>query len=173
MITELNEIKHRKITEKDINNNKNTPKDFNILNDFLKANQEKEDGDGCDIAEISFENYCNNVCLQFNNVKNYNALIRILNGEYLNKWRPLYQRLLLSSKINMDDNPELSKRLKSDAEWLKLNSKELILFNNKNMHDKCSPSLKNLKNYKVCMSEKYNPLKNIILPQKNTNKSLV
>ena len=35
IITELNEIKNRKITEKDINNKKNTPKDYNILNDFL------------------------------------------------------------------------------------------------------------------------------------------
>lgn len=38
------------------------------------------------------------------------------------------------------------------------------------MHDKCSPSLKNLKNYKVCMSEKYNLLfKNIILPNLHNN----
>lgn len=79
MIVELNELKHRKITEKPLNNIKNTPKDYNILHDFLKSN----DNSGCDITEISFENYCNNICLNFNNVKNYNTLIRILNGEYL------------------------------------------------------------------------------------------
>lgn len=176
-MTELNEIRHRKITEKplkDINNKKNTPKDYNTINDFLKDNQQNKEKGGYDITEGSFEDYCNNYSsLEFNNVKKYNSLIRILNGEYLNKWRPLYQRLLLSAKINSDTNPELSKRLKNDAEWLKLNSKELVLVHNTNIHDKCSPSLKNLKNYRVHMSPKYDPLKNVILPPKNTTNNLL
>ena len=183
----LNIIKNRKITKKslkDIRNKKNTPKDFNILNEFLKANQNKTNNnknfttnanidenisdenisEGYNIEESSFQDYCNNnSLLQFDNIKKYNSLIRLLNGAYLNKWKPLYRRLLLSSKLNSEINTELSIRLKNDANWLKINSKELILMNNSNIYDKTSPSLQNLKNYKVCMSPKYNLHKNILV----------
>jgi len=172
---ELNQkIKNRKITEKkDIKNKHNTPKDYNTQSEFAKDNQINNDNECYNIdGDCSFENYCNNTTtLQFNNVKKYNSLIRILNGEYLNKWRPLYRRLLISSQINKEINPELSLRLKNDAIWLKNNSKHLVLMNNTNMHDKASPSLKNLKNYKVCMSPTYtNNLFNIITSE---NKELL
>ena len=163
-----NIIKNRKITEKslkDIKNKKNIPKDFNILNDFLKANQSKEKiDDGYNFEDTSFQDYCNNSSLlQFDNLKKYNSLIRLLNGTYLNKWRPLYRRLLISSKINFESNPELSVRLKNDAIWLKQNYKDLVLMHNSNLQDKSSPSLINLKNYKVCMSPAYNLQKNILI----------
>ena len=164
----LNIIKNRKITEKnlkDINNKKNTPKDFNALSSFLQTNQDNSEKktESYNVTDGSFENYCNdNSVLQFDNIKKYNSLLRLLNGTFLNKWKPLYRRLIMSSKLNSEINPELSNRLKNDAMWLRTNFKDLILIHNSNMHDKSSPSLKNLENYKVCMSPTYNLRKNIL-----------
>ena len=169
----INVIKNRKITEqslKDIKNKKNTPKDFNVLNSFLQTNQDDSNKnlENYNISNNSFENYCNNnSLLEFNNIKKYNSLNRLLNGTSLNKWKPLHRRLLMASKLNIESNPELSYKLKNDANWLKSNSKDLILIHNSNVRDKSSPSLKNLENYKVCMNPTYNLRKNIL--EKNHN----
>ena len=180
----LNILKNRKITEKslkDIKNKKNTPKDYNIFSEFIKKNLEDKNNEADNILKEdkilasykvldgSFEDFCSKNTLIFDNVKRYSSLLRILNGEYLNKWKPLYRRLIMASKLNSEIDPELSLRLKSDAKWLKLNSKDLVLIHKSNMYDKSSPSLKNLENYKVYML----PTKELKYKLTNKNDNLV
>jgi len=140
----LNGIRHRKITEKKAEDNKNYPKDYNIKSNFLKSNIDYNNYDNMTIEEISLCDFCDVNLLQFDNIKKINTIKRIYKNCNYNKWKPLYIRLMATSKLNSSIDPELSLKLKKDAEWLKFNSKEIVMLNKTNIFDKNSPSLEHL-----------------------------
>lgn len=169
----LNMLKKRKTQDKskEIKNKKNTPKDYNIKNNLKRDNKDnKDDKDNDDVNDSIFlnkasEEYYNKHILPINNIKNYNSTIRSLK-EDLYKWKLLHKRLLLSSKINSEENPDLSLQLKNEAHWLKENQKNTVILNKYNVHDKTPPSVKNSKeNYNIYTLPSRYDIKNKLINQ--------
>lgn len=148
----LNMLKNRKTQDKSkkIKNTKNTPKDYHIKNNLRKDTNYKDIDDNESIfSNKESEEYYNKHILPINNIKKYNSTIRSLK-EDLYKWKLLHKRLLLSSKINSDQEPELSLQLKNEAYLLKKNHKDTVILNKSNIYDKTAPSVKNSKeNYNI------------------------
>lgn len=144
----LNMLKNRKTQDKskENKNTKNTPKDYNIKKNLKKDTNDKDFDDNTSsmFSNKSSEEYYNKHILPINNIKKYNSTIRSLK-EDLYKWKLLHKRLLLSSKINSDQKPELSLQLKNEAYLLKKNHKDTVILNKSNIYDKTAPSVKNCK----------------------------
>ena len=156
----FNFLKHRKTADKsrEIKNKKNTPKDFNIKNDFNKNKNSDNNTNADDLfLDPSMQQYFTKNMLPINNIKNYSSFMRSIKEDTY-KWKLLHKRLLLSSKLESDT--DVSLQLKNEAVWLKTNQKNAVILNKSNIHDKSHPSVKNCKeNYNVYTLPSRNDIK--------------